>query len=194
MRDAIVALHDALAKSACRQKISLLPPDSLHMTVFSGANDQDRTRTLWPSDLTLTATIEECNRVVGERMKSFHLDCEIPLRMRLDEVHTLGYENACSLRMVPVDEAERMKLRTLRDRLADVYLFRATDHDRYEFHITVAYQMAPFSREEDAAYTSLLELHVPRIAAAEPVLELGPPEFCTFKDMYRFDPQKILRS
>ena len=192
VRDAIVALHDELARSSLRQRISLLPPDSLHMTVFSGANDQDRVRTGWPSDVPLSATIEECNRVVGERMKSFHLQCGMPLRMQLDEAYTLRYGGPCSLRMKPVDEAETSKLRGLRDRLAEVYRFRAGDHDRYEFHITVAYPMAVLSDEEKVTYLALLRRHLPLIASAAPVLELGPPEFCTFKDMYRFEPRTML--
>lgn len=192
MRDATVALHEDLAKSAFRSKLALLPAESLHMTVFPGANDQDRTISGWPSDVPLTASIEECNRVVGERMNRFQLDCQLPLRVRVDTKRTLDYGRACTLRMSPADDVENLKLRNLRDSLAEVYRFRLKDHSSYEFHITVAYQMTPFSAMEKDAYTSILETHLPRIVAAAPVLELGIPEFCTFKDMYRFDVQKIL--
>ncbi|NYF78166.1 DUF1868 domain-containing protein [Granulicella arctica] len=192
MRDRAVELHDALAGSSFRPKLGLLPPDSFHMTVFSGANDQDRKVTGWPSDVPLTASIEECNRIVGDRMNRFHVGCEMPLRMILNQPRTIAYDRACTLRMMPADDTENRKIRALRDRLGEVYHFRSKDHDRYEFHITLAYQMKPFSTEEQALYTSILRTHIPRIAASVPVLELGLPEFCTFKDMYRFDIQKLL--
>ncbi|MCU1324128.1 MAG: hypothetical protein JWM43_3777 [Acidobacteriaceae bacterium] len=190
MRDETVALHDALSRSPFHSKLALLPPESLHMTVFSGANDKGRI--VWPSDLAPDASIEECNRVIGERMSAFHLHCELPLRVRVDQQRTIDNGRACTLRMAPADEEEERKLRTVRDRLADVYRFRAKDHDRYEFHITLAYQMQRFSASEQSAYRLLLTTHLPRVVAASPILELGMPEYCTFRDMFQFNIQRLL--
>jgi len=115
----------------------------------------------------------------------------------LDIQRTLEGVRASTLRMSPADEAENKKLRTLRDRLAEAYRFRAKDHDSYGFHITVSYQMRPFTPEEQSIYNTILPIlrkHVTKISAAAPVLELGLPTYCTFEDMYRFEIRKLLNS
>lgn len=193
-RDAITALGDALRTSPFIGKLGVLPGDSYHMTVFPGANDQGRTAENWPSDIPRDAPIAECNRVIGERMKSFHTQCALPIRVSVNSGHTLDYGRACTLRLTPADETENRKLRTLRDRLSDVYQFRLKDHATYAFHMTLAYQMAAFTPQEKMQYRSLLEHHIPEIIATAPVLELGVPEFCTFEDMYRFDIRTLLQT
>jgi hypothetical protein len=56
----------------------------------------------------------------------------------------------------------------------------------------MSYQVHPFTDEEQTAYRAMLKLHTRRIIEAKPVLELGVPEYCTFPDMFRFEPQKLL--
>ena len=193
-RDAMTALGDALRTSPYIHKLGMLPSESYHMTVFPGANDQGRTVENWPSDIPRDAPIGECNRIIGERMKSFHTECPLPIRVRVNGPHTVGYGRACTLRLSPADDAENRKLRTLRDRISDVYRFRLKDHATYAFHMTIAYQIAPFTPQEQKQYQSLLEHHVPKIVETAPVLELGVPEFCTFEDMYRFEIKTLLQT
>jgi hypothetical protein len=192
MRDAMVPLHEELARSPLVHKLGLTSTDSYHMTVFPGANDQGRSVYGWPSYVPLDATIEECNRLVGERMAAAQFHCRLPLRVRVDVAMTLNYFSACTLRMVPVDAEENAKLRSLRDQLADVYGFRTKGHDEYVFHITMSYQMARFTAQEQVAYRRILRTHLERIVRAAPVLELAEPEYCVFPDMFRFEPVKLL--
>jgi hypothetical protein len=192
MRSAMVNLHDDLARASYYPKLGLTSIDSYHMTIFPGANDLDRNISGWPSYVPADAPIEVCSRMVGERMAKAHLNCELPLRVRIDQPRTLTSPTACTLRMLPVDDAENTKLRSIRNQLSEVYGFRLKDHDQYGFHITMSYQIAPFTNQEQAAYRSLLKLHIQRIIDAAPVLELGNPEFCTFPDMSRFDTQKLI--
>lgn len=192
LRDAMVPLHQELAATPFRNKLGLTSTDSYHMTVFPGANDQDRTTYGWPSYVPLNATIEQCNQAVGERMQAAHLPCRLPLRVRVDVPATLNYFAACTLRMVPADREENTKLRALRDQLAKVYGFRTKDHDQYTFHITMSYQTARFTAQDQAAYRQILRAHLRHIVAAAPVLELGEPEYCVFPDMSRFEPKTLL--
>ena len=192
MRDAMLELHSAMEQSSFRQKLGLTSTDSYHMTIFPGANDQDRSVSGWPSYVPADAPIEVCNRMVGERMEKARLKCELPLRVRIDQAATTDFHTACSLRMVPIDPEENAKLRSVRDYLGEVYGFRLKDHATYQFHITMSYQMAPFTPDERSAYRELLAKHIRQIINAQPVLELGNPEYCTFPDMFRFDPRKLL--
>lgn len=191
-RDAVERLHEDLRHCSFVRKLAILPPDSYHMTVYPGANDQGREITGWPSDLSKDAPIGECNRVVGERMRQFHLECQLPLRMKIDQTKTIANRRASTLRMIGADAEEEKKIRKLRDRLIDVFRFRDARHDEYGFHITLAYQLQSFTAEEQAEYRAILERNVPGIAASAPTFEFGNPEFCTFPDMYRFDIQVLL--
>ncbi len=192
-RDAIVEFGDALRKSTLTSKLGVLPGESLHMTVFSCPNDQGRNRETWPDYIPFDAPIDTCNRIMEERFAGFRARCAMPIRVSVNLRNTLAYGRACTLRISPADDTENAKLRALRDDLAGLFNLRAKDHAAYAFHVTIAYQMAPFTPQEKALYQELLQHHVNRIVATAPVIELGVPEFCTFEDMYRFEIRKLLR-
>lgn len=193
-RDAVVALGDALRSSSFGNKLAVLPGDSYHATILGGPNDQDRSRYGWPSDIPISAPITECNRVIDERIARFRMHADLPICFRLDKEKTLAPQRPCGLQLVPADANEKLKIRTLRDRLADeVFRYRAADHDTFGFHISLAYQMRDLTTTEIREYQDLLMQHLPGIVAAAPIIELGIPEFCTFENMYRFEVQTLLR-
>ncbi len=139
--------------------------------------------------------MKECNRIIGERIAEFRMQGELPIRFRVDLSKTIAPQRACGIQVVPADAREKAKLTLLRDRLAvEIFRYHAEDHATFGFHISLAYQMSPFSDEERRRYQRMLELHISKIIAAAPVIELGDPEFCTFNDMYRFDVQTLLRT
>jgi len=193
-RDGTTALHDVLAKSSFAHKLGILPPESYHMTLYPGANDQDRSLSSWPGGVPLDAPIERCSSLVKARMEAARFVGPFPLRVRVDVPRTLQFGRASTLRMVGADAAAERALRSLRDQIAEVYQYRAPDHDTYGFHVSIAYTMADLSKAEMEEYRELLRQAVERIVAETPVLELGLPEYCTFRDMYRFDPELILRA
>ncbi len=193
-RDGAVALHDALVQSAFAHKLGMLPTESYHMTIYPGANDQNRLHSSWPGDVAIDAPIEQCSSTMKERMQAAHFTGPFPLRVRIDVPGTMHYGRACTLRMMGADPGSERILRSLRDRLAEAYRYRAPDHDTYGFHVTIAYTMADLSAAEMAVYRAILQQVLDRVTATTPVLELGLPEYCTFRDMYRFDTEVMLRS
>jgi hypothetical protein len=191
--DAIAALGDELRASTLAPKLGVLPAESLHMTVFSGPNDQGRTRDTWPSDIPFDAPIAEANRILEARVAAFKTKLDLPIRVSVNPSNTLAYGRASTLRISPAGDAENARLRTLRDQLSGLFRLRAQDHATYAFHISIAYQMTPFTAQEKAQYQAILEQHVARIVDTAPVIELGVPEFCTFEDMNRFEIRKLIR-
>jgi hypothetical protein len=193
-RDGTVALHDALLRSSFAHKLGILPTESYHMTIYAGANDQARAHSSWPGGVPLDASIEQCDSIMKERMEKVLLEGPFPLRVRINVDATMRYGRASTLRMEGADASSEQVLRKIRDRLAEAYRFRAPDHDRYGFHISIAYTMSDLSSSEKTEYHAILQQAVDRITAATPVLELGLPAYCTFRDMYRFDTEVILRT
>jgi hypothetical protein len=195
VRDTVTAVGDALRSSSFAPKLAILPSDSYHVTILGGVNDVDRNETEWPKDIPMKASILECNRIVGQRFEQFKNVEELPLRFRLDKERTQAPQLASGLQLVPADPNEKLKLSGLRYHLADdVFRYRAKNHETFGFHISLAYQMSGFTSEETQEYENILQHHLPIIATAAPVIELGVPEFCTFEDMYRFEIRTLLRT
>jgi hypothetical protein len=194
-RDAVVAFGHALRSSSFGSKLAGLPDDSYHVTILGGPNDQDRNRYGWPSDIPASTSIAECNRIISERIARFRMHTELPLRFRLDREKTLAPQLACGLQLVPANANEELKIRTLRDRMADeVFRYREANHDTFGFHVSMAYQMRGFTGGESQKYQELLAQHVTTIGAATSIIELGVPEFSTFENMYRFEVEALLRT
>jgi hypothetical protein len=195
LRDTVTAVGDALRSSTFANKLAILPSNSYHVTILGGVTDVDRNETEWPKDIPMNASIQECTRVVEQRFEQFKTVEELPLRFRLDREQTLAPQLASGLQLLPADSNEKMKLRRLRNHMADeVFRYRAKNHETFGFHISLAYQMRGFTSKEWREYENILELHLPLILAAAPVIELGVPEFCTFEDMYCFEIHTLLRT
>ncbi len=193
MRDVISDFRSKLEAAPFKNRLGLTTTDSYHMTIFPGANDKGRKATGWPSYVPLDASIQACNSAVEARMRALRLQCELPFRVAVDVPATLSYPRACTLRMKAIDTAEETKLRSVRNQLATAYGFRLPDHDAYAFHVTLSYQVAAFSDAEKRQFEAMRREYVEQIVKAEPVLELGNPEFCIFPDMLRFEPKLLLR-
>lgn len=194
MRDALTDFHFALAQSSVQHKLGLTAPDSYHMTIYNGADNANREPSKWPSYVPLEATEEQCNQAVYERMSKATLHCELPIRVVVDVPYTEQYPLATTMRMKGANAEEEAKLRSIRRQIAPVIGIALPEPDHYEFHITLSYQLAEFTAQEQKQYRALLREHVARIVEAQPVLELANPEYCTFRTMDRFEPLKLIRT
>lgn len=190
--NALLDIYRAAPAHAFMRKVTLLPPSSYHMTIFGGANDSERVAGLWPADLPRDLPMADCDRVLGERLKTFLLDCALPLRLRVDLAEPADTERPLTLRLLPFDEAENRKLRRLRDRLSERLAIRAPSHDTYRFHVTLGYLIRWLTPAEAAEFHVALRTWRETVARRCPVIELGAPEYCTLNDMFAFHRQFYL--
>lgn len=168
------------------RKMSSLPPSSYHMTIFGGANDPDRRPGVWPRSLPLDTPIEECTRILGARLRKAGIGNVTPIRMRVDTCPPSPDETPLTIRLLPLDQAERLKLAKLRDRLSQVLEIRAESHDSYRYHVTVAYLITKMDTEERRAFREFYAALHTEIARRCPVIEFGQPEYCSLEDMFHF--------
>ncbi|WP_294211848.1 DUF1868 domain-containing protein [uncultured Sphingomonas sp.] len=191
--DALLDIYRALPGEPWARKVTALPPSSYHMTIFGTANDKARRYPLWPAGLPLDMPMADCDRILGERLRAFRLGDEAgPYRMRVNLEPPPASETPLTVRLLPADDAMEARLRRLRDRLAEVTGIREPDHDRYRFHITLAYQVAPLTPQEDDAWRRSLAAWKVMIARRAPIITLGNPEYCLLKDMFAFKRQFFL--
>lgn len=187
--DHFLDIYRELPAMRFARKITALPPSSYHMTIFGGATDTGRRQDLWPRGLAADMPIGECSHILGERLKMATFDCALPLRMRIDEREPPDHDEPLVIDLVPVDEAENRKLRRLRDELSTLLGIRAPRHDSYQFHVTLAYQTAWFDDSEQREYEQMTRHMRQHLRREIGVMELGAPEYCTFKDMFAFNRQ-----
>lgn len=190
--NALLDIYREAPKFAFTHKAAMLPPSSYHMTVFNGADDLGRRPGRWPEDAPQDMSMEACNRLVAERLKTFRLLTDLPIRMKVDLSEPGPDANTLNLRLLPLDSVESAKLRKLRSRLSDCVKIRSADPDAYGFHVTLAYWVAPLSAAEQRECDTTLKIWREGVAALCPVINLGAPEYCTFKDMFAFNRQFYL--
>ena len=190
--DALLDIYREARAWAFGDDLTMLPPSSYHMTVFGGANDRPRSRANWPGDLPLNLPMKECNRIVGERLRSFRMGVEMPVRMKADPDRVSDDPKTLAIRLVPLDAGEAAKLKFIRVRLAETLNIKPANLESYEFHITLAYLLSPVSSAHQTAIRRMKSDWHRAILAHAPVIKLGPPEYCTFVDMFAFARQFYL--
>lgn len=168
--------------------ITWTPPLSYHMTVFDGSLDIRRRAGDWPSALPLNASLDECNRYIGDKLKTFDLGIDLPIRMVADESIATKTDMRFPLR--PIDAAESKRLRNLRDRLSEATGIRHANHDSYSFHTTFGYYIHQFQTvAEERRYQNLWLAAIRELRRRVPIIELGAPEYCLFDTMNDFESQ-----
>jgi hypothetical protein len=187
LHGALRAVQEAAMPQPVMRKFALLPTSSLHMTLFEGLDLEHRRRPFWPAALPTDAPLQVADRWCMQRLADFHTGGG-HFRMRprgmVDGVAVIDF----SLRLAPADAAQDAHLRDVRDRLSAALDIRAPGHDHYRFHITLGYLIQPLTPEEIPIVRGLFDGWFNRIVAAMPEFQIGPPAFCTFRDMGAFRP------
>ncbi|ACS87212.1 DUF1868 domain-containing protein [Musicola paradisiaca] len=184
--DALMAVRNTLRQQAFSHCLGFTPPSSYHMTLFEGVTLAKRQAGFWPADLPTTASLADCTRHLAGKLAGFALESDVPFRLVIADFNA-HRDAGATIRLTPADNQEERRLRTLRDRLADRLQIRMPDHDRYGFHITLAYLVQWMNRTESQAYRQIQTDCLRYLQQQVPVLALGVPEFCTFNDMFAFD-------
>lgn len=189
---ALLDIYRALPRYGFARKITPLPPSSYHMTLFGGANDQQRRPNVWPASVPLDTPIEECTRRLAARLEGFDLRLARPIRMRVALDESPADERPLKIRLRPADATQERALRDARNRLSDQLGIRTPTHDAYEFHITLAYLFHVLTATEQREFRLARTAWHRQLASAVPEIALSNVEFCYFDDMFHFDQRREL--
>lgn len=179
-RDALLDIRKQLQSSPVADRFTFTAPESLHMTVFQGLIETERSPEVWPSILPLDMPINATTRFFHERLQGFQGPGEF--HMRVAEVTPFGL----TLEGATVDDEQCA--RDWRDALIEPFAYRSPNHDSYRFHITMAYIVDWLDDDDIEVFGALLTNLTAHLQSRLPVVELGPPKFCTFEDMNAFPP------
>ena len=167
--------------------LSWLPSSSWHSTIFDGAADTDRVPAAWPQAVPRDASMEICDRYVGEAIRRMPPSITPPIRLKVDADPSNELRTVLFLK--PIDDAENRRIRHLRDELARATGIRRDSHEQYRFHTSFAYYVRPFSPEGRLAYQRAYAAMTQHLNEILPVIELGVPEYAVFKDMLAYQLQ-----
>jgi hypothetical protein len=190
--DSLRQVVDVLRASTGDDNITWLPPSSYHMTVFDGSLDSKRQSGDWPDGVPLTASLDDCSKFIVDRLRSFDLGFEPPIRMVADE-QLLGPTQTC-FPLRPIDKSENRRMRDLRDRLAKALGIHHQNHDDYVFHISFGYYIRAFGESAQEAYSVRRREAIAGLRRMLPVIELSAPEFCRFDDMTSFQTEFVMKA
>ncbi|NQW09840.1 MAG: DUF1868 domain-containing protein [Alphaproteobacteria bacterium] len=182
---ALIALQDGLKVGSFARCFAFLPPSSFHMTLFEGVNDSERLTERWPTDLPLDTPLDQVTTAFRNRLDGLTL----PEPFRLTpEWLSCSPRGGSVLVLAGAGEIAERALRAARDALSQRLIMTKPNHAGYRFHITLSYQIAWLSEEQADDLGRAQTILVDRFRASVPEIVIGPPVFCTFEDMTRFDP------
>ncbi|KAI0160705.1 RNA ligase/cyclic nucleotide phosphodiesterase [Xylariaceae sp. FL1272] len=174
--------HPALSK-VCR----LLPPDSWHMTVLEGFRKEECDTGTWPKGLS-KRPLDETTEILKVSLRKAGLELEKEGLAPPYNVRFVDFDNkpvGLGLVIKGATEEEERRLRRLRDTLAGILGYRAPNHERYGFHVSVSYLLRHLDEEGlDGEMKDLLDREIEIGRGTE--FSLGAVEFCTFEDMFSF--------
>ncbi|RFU26914.1 hypothetical protein B7463_g9423, partial [Scytalidium lignicola] len=172
--------HPVLSKG-----IHILPPASWHMTVLDGIREIERDPRLWPVEM-MSYSLTKCTDEFARRLRQLGPELEQedlgpPYRIHVRQLRGLTVGIGLDVEGATVEE--ELRLRRLRDKIADAIGFRAPNHETYGLHITFAYLLRYLDVEEIKEVHKIYAQHLP---ALQTECELGAVEFCTFETMHEF--------
>lgn len=184
---ALVKAQEALKAGPLAQAFTFMPPDSLHMTIFEGVIDYSRGQEHWPKHLPLDATIEYCASEAKTRLAASQHNTAFTVR-------PTGIFAGFSVSMAGATDCHEASLRETRNHLRDTLKLYRSDHDAYQFHITLAYLLRWLNADEAQQVIDLSREVAERLFQHMPEVTLGPIELCTFETMHQFERMMYLNN
>ncbi len=181
---ALILLRAALLDLPDAGHFAFTEVASYHMTVFEGVIESRRAAEFWPEGLPTDLSIDEATAAMMDRLAGW----QVPpaFEMRITAVTPFG------LRLTGATPADEAAARAWRDGLSWTLRLRRPQHDRYEFHTTLAYAKAPLEAAALPALRRAMADLTAQMQASVPVLHLARPAFCRFADMNAFPAVLVL--
>ncbi|PJF26696.1 MAG: hypothetical protein CUN53_06865 [Phototrophicales bacterium] len=186
-----VSVQNALSAQPFGHKFALLPPSSFHMTVFSLILDAQRVLPLWSAFLPVDTPLAQMDQFFIERVATV----APPDNFRMCMTYIGG--KGLSFRLSPADEDTYHALHGYRRRISEATGVHYPDHDTYEFHMTLAYNLIVLTDDEKRAFAEWKLNLGEALRCDVGVFDTGAPHLTFFDDMFAFltiDQGDLLRS
>jgi hypothetical protein len=162
-----------------KKTYSYLPPSSFHMTLFDCCNLNTKNTNFWPSNVDPNMDHKDIAVELNKRIQNYIFPKKLNLKLKM-------FFGGYSIVLEPFSEEDEKILRNCRDELSSLLEIKFENHQRYTFHITLAYILRELNKNE---IKSLIEFNKQLsfdFSKKFPKITLTKPEMCTFEDMLEF--------
>ena len=156
-----------------------LPASSFHMTLFDCCNLNTKNTNNWPSDIDLDMDHKDIAFELNKRIKNYNFPKEFNLKLKT-------FFGGYSIILEPFSKKDEKILRNCRDELSSLLKIKFENHQRYTFHITLAYILRELSEIEISNLIEFNKKLFLDFSKKFPKITFSKPEMCTFENMLEF--------
>ena len=175
----IISFQKNIEKFNPEKTYFYLPPSSFHMTLFDCCNFNTKNTNYWPLDLDPDMDYKDIAIELNKRIQNYIFPEEFNLKLKM-------FFGGYSIILEPYSEKDEKILRNCRDELSNLLKIKFENHQRYTFHITLAYILRELNQIE---IKNLIEFNKKLsldFSKKFPKITFTKPEMCTFEDMLEF--------
>ena len=179
LSDQIISYQKKIEKFNPENTYFYLPSSSFHMTLFDCCNLNTKNTKYWPTDIDPDMDYKDISIELNKRIQNYIFPEELNLKLKM-------FFGGYSIVLEPFSEKDEKILRNCRDELSSLLKIKFENHQRYTFHITLAYILRELNKNE---IKSLIEFNKQLsldFSKKFPKITLTKPEICTFEDMLEF--------
>ncbi len=156
-----------------------LPPSSFHMTLFDCCNVNTENTNYWPKNIDQNLNYNQIAIELNKRLENFVFPSELNMKLKM-------FYGGYSIVLEPFSDKDELILRDCRNELSKLLKIKFENHQRYTFHITLAYILRELEQYE---IKKLLEFNKELFLEFNkkfPKIILSKPEMSTFENMLEF--------
>ena len=149
------------------------------MTLFDCCNLNTKNTDNWPSNIDPDMDYKDIAIELNNRIKDYIFPEELNLKLKM-------FFGGYSIILEPFSEKDEKILRNCRDELSSLLKIKFENHQRYTFHITLAYILRELNQIE---IKNLIEFNKQlsfEFSKKIPKITFTKPEMCTFEGMLEF--------
>ena len=180
LSDQIIGFQKKLENFNPEKTYSYLPPSSFHMTLFDCCNLNTKNTYYWPTDIDLDMDYKDIAIQLNKRIENYNFPKEINLKLKT-------FFGGYSIVLEPFSEEDEKILRNCRDELSNLLKIKFENHQRYTFHVTLAYILRQLNETEIKNLTKFNKQLSSDFNKKFPKITFTKPEMCTFKNMLEFE-------
>ena len=156
-----------------------LPPSSFHMTLFDCCNFNTKNTNYWPSNIDPDIDYKDIAIELNKRIQNYIFPEEFNLKLKM-------FFGGYSIILEPYSEKDEKILRNCRDELSSLLKIKFENHQRYTFHITLAYILRELNQIEIKNLIEFDKQLAFEFSKKIPKITFTKPEMCIFEDMLEF--------
>jgi hypothetical protein len=156
-----------------------LPSSSFHMTLFDCCNLNTKNTNNWPSNIDPNMDYKDIAVELNKRIQNYIFPEKLNLKLKM-------FFGGYSIVLEPYSEEDEKILRNCRDELSNLLKIKFENHERYTFHITLAYILRELKEDE---IKNLLEFNqnlFQEFNKEVAKIILNKPKMSTFENMLEF--------